>query len=204
MQEVPPPLFANRGGGSARILPHESWRLTLPFYTLSYHPAMRISKWHSYIYDRTTTTSLGSPTSSPGTLQKRSVVDITMKITEAAEDIFLFGSGQYHERPAKRRRLDPKTGQPHDANGGAPLPDFQLNGEAVWHYAQASPSRLDNDDSWRSLFYGLGCLSCPLRKVFVNPIRLARRLGTVFVTLAALTQVRPSARSIRCNINSLC
>ena len=97
--------------------------------------------------DRTTKTSLGTPTSSPGPLPKRSFVDITMKITEAAEDIFLFGSGQYHERPAKRRRLDPKTGQPQDATGGAPLPDFQLNGEAVWHYAQASPSLLDNDDS---------------------------------------------------------
>ena len=68
-----------------------------------------------------------------------------MQITEAAEDVFLFGSGQYHERPVKRRRFEPGTGRPQDENG-VPLPDFQLSVEAVWHHAQASSSLLDSAD----------------------------------------------------------
>jgi hypothetical protein len=75
--------------------------------------------------------------------QKRSFAEITMKLTEAAEDIFLFGSGHYHERPAKRRRRDP-AGDRCTENGDE-LPDFQLATVAVWKQAQASSSLLDTE-----------------------------------------------------------
>ena len=75
--------------------------------------------------------------------QKRSFAEITMKLTEAAEDIFLFGSGHYHERPAKRRRRD--TTSDRCTENGDELPDFQLATVAVWKLAQASSSLLDTE-----------------------------------------------------------
>jgi hypothetical protein len=69
---------------------------------------------------------------------KRSFAEITMKLTEAAEDLFLFGSGHYHERPTKRRRRD-ATGNRCLENGDE-LPDFQLATVAVWKLAQTSSS----------------------------------------------------------------
>ncbi len=74
---------------------------------------------------------------------KRSFAEITMKITEAAEDLFLFGSGHYHERPTKRRRRD-ATGKRCPENGDE-LPDFQLATVAVWKLAQNSSSLLDTE-----------------------------------------------------------
>jgi hypothetical protein len=95
--------------------------------------------------DSSTEKSVTARTSSSTPAQKRSFADITMKITEAAEDMFLFGSGRYHERPGKRRRVDQEIGDPQHPLA-APLPDFQLSAEAVWHQANTSCSLLDFDD----------------------------------------------------------
>lgn len=95
--------------------------------------------------DSSTEKSLPTRESPSTPAQKRSFADFTMKITEVAEDLFLFGSGRYHERPVKRRRVDKETGDSQN-RFAAPLPDFQLSVEAVWHQAQASSSLLDCED----------------------------------------------------------
>ena len=49
------------------------------------------------------TRSMDSSPGRPATKQKRSFADITMKLTEAAEEMFLFGTQDYHERTSSAR-----------------------------------------------------------------------------------------------------
>ncbi|KAI2501126.1 hypothetical protein MHU86_13349 [Fragilaria crotonensis] len=104
-----------------------------------------LTKGRHHTSDLSTEKSLPIRESPSTPAQKRSFADITMKITEVAEDLFLFGSGRYHERPVKRRRVDKETGDPQNRSA-PPLPDFQLSVEAVWHQAQASSSLFDCED----------------------------------------------------------
>lgn len=86
----------------------------------------------------------------PATKQKRSFADITMKLTEAAEEMFLFGTQDYHERtssarPAKRQRRSMKRQESWEGQE-----DYTLNTKAVFDLARASSSLLDStSDSHR-------------------------------------------------------
>lgn len=71
--------------------------------------------------------------------EKKTLKDIAMKVTEVAEEMFLFGTQDYHRRAAKRR----KRVSSEDSSGT--VRDFRLPTAEVCQLAKASSCLLDNE-----------------------------------------------------------